>query len=245
MLTNFGWKSLKLFLSKKQREETKVYRLLSDTFGHYRSLVEGRPVDAQGAEIPWYCYPAIEFLDGLELSGLSVFEYGSGNSSAFFASRGAVVTAIEHDREWFEITSQRLAGLDGFAIHHATEAKEYAERPEINDADLVVIDGTHRVPCVDFVTAEIGAGRAKPALIVFDNSDWYPETISRLEHALGWWRVDFCGFTPINTYTQATTVFLNPERNIRRLGPIQPTGGHKKISIEELGQHGKGRPAPQ
>lgn len=232
MLTNFGWKSLKLFLSKKQREETKVYRLLSDTYGHYRSLVEGRPVDAQGAEIPWYCYPAIEFLDGLELSGLNVLEYGSGNSSAFFASRGAAVTAIEHDREWFEITSQRLAGLDGFAIHHATEAKEYAERPEINKADLVVIDGTHRVPCANYVVDEVGAGRSNPALIVFDNSDRYPETMTRLENTLGWWRVDFCGFSPINTYTQATTVFLNPKRRVRKRGPIRPIGDLQENSTE-------------
>lgn len=233
MLTETGWKILKAFLSKPQLAEVKVYRLLSESFGHYRSIIEQRPVDAHGDDIPWYCYPAIEFLDDLDWNGLRVLEYGSGNSSAFYSLRGALVTAIEHDEAWYHATEARLSDRLGFTIHHATEDKKYVERPELTVADLVVIDGINRVACTNYVGAQISAGLANPAMIVVDNSERYPGALNQLDDMLGWWRVDFSGFAPINSYTQATTLFLNPTRRIPRVSGLKPIGQDMTYSTIE------------
>ena len=50
-------------------------------------------------------------------------------------------------------------------------------------------------------------------MIIFDNSDWYPNTIDFLRENLDWIEVDFHGFSPINDYTLTTSIFIN--RNVR------------------------------
>jgi hypothetical protein len=49
-------------------------------------------------------------------------------------------------------------------------------------------------------------------MLILDNSDWYPNSVSFLQGELGWIQADFHGFGPINNYTWTTSVFLNPKR---------------------------------
>jgi hypothetical protein len=55
--------------------------------GWFRSCREQASVDANGNPIPWITYPAIEFLVKRINNQLSVFEYGCGNSTLWWASR--------------------------------------------------------------------------------------------------------------------------------------------------------------
>ena len=49
-------------------------------------------------------------------------------------------------------------------------------------------------------------------MLIFDNSDWYPKTISKLDDRLKHWvQVDFSGFGPINGYTWTTSIFINSQ----------------------------------
>src|SRR5688572_10403591 len=50
-----------------------------------------------GQPIPWYTYPAIEFIRQLDFSQSTVFEYGSGNSTMFWAASAARVISVEED----------------------------------------------------------------------------------------------------------------------------------------------------
>lgn len=52
--------------------------------------------------LPWFTYGAIEFLDRNISSDLSVFEYGGGQSSLWWASRVAGVVTVEHDPAFIE-----------------------------------------------------------------------------------------------------------------------------------------------
>jgi|SRR5436189_3162070 hypothetical protein len=53
-------------------------------------------------EVPWITFSAIDFLKKISHSRMNIFEYGSGGSTFFWASRVKHITSVEHDRSWFE-----------------------------------------------------------------------------------------------------------------------------------------------
>jgi predicted O-methyltransferase YrrM len=66
----------------------------------WESLASGRsPLDD---EIPWICFSAIDFLYTALRPDMTVFEYGTGGSTLFWARRVRQVYAVEHDRAWYE-----------------------------------------------------------------------------------------------------------------------------------------------
>jgi hypothetical protein len=71
-------------------------------------------------------------------------------------------------------------------------------------------------------------------LLIFENSDWYPKTITRLNKQLKWLQVDFAGFGPINNYTWTTSIFIDPSYQpnltyVRNLCSIGGTGESEEI----------------
>ena len=87
-------------------------KILGERLGQARSVAERRPVDALGRPIPWYTYPAIEYLERLSLEGTRIFEFGCGNSTRYWCRRGASVTAVEHSRDWFDEVTDSLDSAD-------------------------------------------------------------------------------------------------------------------------------------
>ncbi len=76
--------------------------------GWFRSLDEKRPVDKDGNPIPWFTYPAIEFLKERLTKEMTVFEYGSGSSTLFFAERVKEIISVETNKEWFNKIVNKL-----------------------------------------------------------------------------------------------------------------------------------------
>ena len=58
--------------------------------------------------IPWMTYRCIEFLEGAVTKESSIFEFGSGGSTLFFAERCGRLISVEHDAEWGELVRQAL-----------------------------------------------------------------------------------------------------------------------------------------
>ena len=77
--------------------------------GFPRTLESKLPIAADGSPLPWYTYPAIEYFNQLDVSGLNIFEYGSGNSSLYWAHKGANVWSVEHDPVWYETMRTKSA----------------------------------------------------------------------------------------------------------------------------------------
>ncbi|RAX52078.1 hypothetical protein CCY99_07985 [Helicobacter sp. 16-1353] len=95
------------------------FRTLSTQYAQYQSIVKWSCVDKNGNPIPWYTYPAIEFLGNLDFSKKNILEYGSGNSSLFWAKRAKMVVSIENDREWFkEVASKKLPNQEIYLIEN-------------------------------------------------------------------------------------------------------------------------------
>ncbi len=188
--------------------------------GLYRTMASGRPVTPTGEPLPWFTYPAIHYLEQLDLSSTSVFEYGSGNSTLWWQTRVAAVRSVEHDAEWYQLVR---GAVHEFVDHRlVTDAESYVNAIAPGQYDIIVIDGEFRRECVRKAVDHLKSG----GFIVLDNSDWFPSCAASLRQR-GLIEVDFAGFGPINDYTSVTSIFLHPDFRPQPVGsmPQLPRGG--------------------
>lgn len=148
-------------------------------------MKHGSSVNQLGHPIPWYTYPLIEYLSNLDFSDKKIFEYGSGNSSIWWAGRCKTLTSVETDNAWFEKIRSLTLDLTNFEYQLKLNRSEYVKNTKLCEADVVIIDGFFRSECANYFCQNITKG-ANPYFLIFDNSDWYPKTIARLNAELNW-----------------------------------------------------------
>lgn len=185
--------------------------LLSKNFlsrsGWKRSVRLGLPVDNSGKPTPWFTFGAIYFLQGRIRPDMEVFEFGSGNSTLWFAARTARVVSVEHHAAWFtRMKSQFLHNPSITYTHCSLEDGAYATeiRHYQNAFDIVVIDGRDRVQCARNSLKALKEG----GVIVWDNSDreTYAEGYAFLLEN-GFKRLDFFGAGPLSAHAWCTSIF--------------------------------------
>ena len=185
------------------------FNALAQIYGQLNSMEHKASIDGNGRPIPWYTYPAIEYLSNLDFTQKRVFEYGSGNSSLWWANRCHDIVAIESDRGWYEKVNSTRSGGQFRDYRLREDINSYVQHDDIVNFNVVIIDGTFRAPCAGFFLSKI----AEPnnfEILIYDNADWQPEVINILNEKLqDWVQVDFHGFGPINDFTSTTTIFLN------------------------------------
>jgi hypothetical protein len=203
----------------------KNYKILSNELGQYKSIKRWDCVDSSGAPIPWYSYPAIEYIKQLDFSDKVVFEYGSGNSTRFWAGRCRKLISVEDNQNWYSKIMAMVS--DNVEYHLLEESQEYIKL--INKYsiafDIIIIDGSHRYECA----AEALGKLRDDGFIILDNSDWNEKT-SQLLRESDLIEVDMSGFGPINGYTWTTSFYFR--RNVRLTPaydrqPIHGVGSHK------------------
>ena len=174
--------------------------------GWFKSVEEQLPVDRDGNCLPWYTYPVISFLNEKIQSDMTVFEYGSGNSTFWWSEKVFSVVSYEHDFGWYSSLKERVPSNVKYRHCDLESGGEYSKAIlEYNDRfNIVVIDGRDRVNCAK---NSLGALREN-GLIIWDNSDReeYQEGYSYLMQN-GFRRLDFEGFGPINAYKWRTSIF--------------------------------------
>ena len=78
-------------------EKFKVFiDMWREEFAIERSIDEKVCLDKNDNPIPWYTYPAIEYLSQFDYTDKQIFEFGCGFSSLFWAKRAEKVISIEH-----------------------------------------------------------------------------------------------------------------------------------------------------
>lgn len=198
-----------------------IFDILVERQGYGKTRQSKTPVSADGAPIPWYTYPAIEYFDQLDARGLRIFEYGSGNSSLFWARKGANVWSVEHDSAWFEKMVLKSACLRQIVLRGSPEDYANAIAAVGGEFDLIIIDGVWRNECAAAALPYLRKG----GCIILDNSDWYSDVAAYLR-GRGLFQVDFNGFGPINEYCWTTSLFLPAETTLTsRLNDARPIGG--------------------
>ncbi|MFM7050518.1 MAG: SAM-dependent methyltransferase [Planctomycetota bacterium] len=198
----------------------KVHRILSRDFGHFRSIRTGESADRDGRPVPWFTYPMIEFLDQIDLSQYSVFEYGSGNSTMYWAKHARQVVAVEDHRGWYERMKPLLPANVEYRFREGDAYPAAIGEDGDRRFDIVVIDGTRRLSC-----AKAALVHTKPSgCVIVDNSAWVPKTTAVVREA-GFIQVDMNGFAPVAKYSSATSIFIGREAQFRPRHAVQPTRG--------------------
>jgi hypothetical protein len=190
----------------------KNFITLAFDYNQLGSMKKKGCVDKNNNPIPWYTFPTIEYLQNLDFTKKIVFEYGSGNSSLWWKERCRKIISIESDKNWYKQIQNSVFTNSNFDYRLEIDKKKYILQTQILESDIVIIDGLWRSECADFLIAQIDSNKIKPNMLIFDNSDWYPQTTSKLNKRLKHWvQVDFSGFGPINDYTWTTTIFINSQ----------------------------------
>lgn len=202
--------------------------------GQLNTFRENRPVDCHGAPIPWITYPAFEFLSQFDYGECDVFEFGAGNSTLFWAARAQRVVSVETDMEWFERLNQNRPS--NVQLSHADDAEEFAGSILRTDHafDVIIIDSLkHRYGATLNAIKKIAPG----GVVIFDNSDWYPNSCQLLSDA-GFLQIDFHGFGPVNGYTWTTSIFFKDGIKLRRVNKeVHPIGGITTNLEDDLPQY--------
>lgn len=198
--------------------------------GYDRSLQTLQAVDAKENPLPWYTYPLIEYLRQFDFRNARIFEYGSGHSTLFWASRCAEVVAVEHNPEWYEYMRKRLPGNVTLFLRPNPDEYASAIKEAGGEFDIIVIDGEWRLRCAQ----ESLGFLSRSGLLLLDNSDWFVDTNNYLR-ARGFFQVDFSGAGPINRYAWTSSLFLQAPTNLQASfsDPLPLIGIRQKVKENE------------
>jgi hypothetical protein len=189
-------------------KSARVWKIMNIEYGHLRSVALDKPVTREGAPLPWYTYPAIDYLEQLDLSNKTVFEYGCGHSTLYWASRAAQVVSVEHNEEWYRLICSKLPSNCTLVLERESDAYAAAIDRFDQQFDVIVVDGLvkgrTRMKCTRAALPRLRDG----GMIILDNADWLPES-SRVLRQSDFIEVDMSGFAPINDYTHTTSFFLH------------------------------------
>lgn len=187
-------------------------------------------VDKSENPIPWYTYPAIEYLSQFDYRDKKVFEFGCGNSSQFWAKRAQKVISIEDNPLYLEKWHQEFDwdNLPALEIRHREQGEAYynAILEDKTYYDLIVVDGKCRSDCARTAMERLAEG----GLIILDDSDRintsqeYKDAVNFLKQG-NFIQVDFYGFCPMNNFPKTTSLFLSRNFNFESLHEIQPIIG--------------------
>jgi len=179
------------------------YGILAKAQGLGRSMEAKLAVDTDGEPIPWYTYPAIEYIRQLDFSGKNIFEYGCGYSSLYWAGRAGKVCSVDHNAEWIEKIRPLMHSNQRVIMRTERDAYARAIDEFVEPLDVIIIDGVWRNECADRVLKHI----TPESIIILDNADWYRDVAATLRKS-GFFEVSFNGFGPIANFTWSTSLFF-------------------------------------
>lgn len=177
--------------------------------GWFRSFEEQRPVDAQGNPVPFISYPAMEFCKRRVKPEWSVFEYGAGASTLWWARHVREVFACEHNRKWYEwVKAQAPPNVTLFYVpleYDGAYCRKILEFP--GRFDVAVIDGRDRGRCAHNAVLALNEG----GVILWDNAE-RPEYADAQGDLLsqGFRKIEFFGLVPMMNDTSETAIFYRP-----------------------------------
>jgi hypothetical protein len=193
------------------------WKTISRDYGHMKSARTRSVIDAQANPVPWFTYPAIEYLKQLDLSNRNVFEFGSGFSTLFWGKHCASVVSVEDHQKWYE-RIRKMAPHNAECLFRP-DRRAYSEAIQERNTtfDIIVIDGSHRHECAVLAKERLAAN----GFFILDNSDWFARTAKFLREP-NLIQVDMAGLTPVNGYSSTTSFFLTRSVDLKPINDDQP-----------------------
>lgn len=181
-------------------------RSMLRTSGYIKSVATKRPLRADGTPIPWMTYNAITFFEERLTKDLSIFEYGSGNSTMFFANLVGKVTSAECDESWYEHVRKDMPENVNLMLVSKDGDQQYCKVIGNTEErfDVIIVDAEDRVECLkeapNWVTGK--------GVIVLDDAEREAYRPG-IEHVLasGFRHLDFEGLKPGGIRAYRTSIY--------------------------------------
>jgi len=174
--------------------------------GWFKARETKSAVDQHGEAIPWVTYAFIDFIKDRITKQHDIFEFGCGNSTIFYAKNANSVTAVEHDKAWYERNAAiRIPNVEmiycGLVRGGAYSKSAVTTGKKFN---IIIVDGRDRVNCCK----ESVLSLTEDGVIVLDNSERpdYAEAFTFFK-AKGFKHLPFTGMSPGVTTSNCTSVF--------------------------------------
>jgi hypothetical protein len=118
--------------------------------GWMESKKRNHPCRADGSELPWMNFSIISFLEERLNKDHSLFEYGSGFSTAFYSKLVNTVTSLEHSKEWFDLVIKQLPENANLIFTEEDIDGDYCRsiHKQNRKFDVIIVDGKDRVNCL-------------------------------------------------------------------------------------------------
>ena len=178
--------------------------------GWFKAFDTKSPISGDGEPIPWVTYSFIDFIAQRIKKEHTVFEFGSGNSTFYYAKRALKVVSVEHDQAWFTKISANKPSNSEMIFCELLAGGQYSKMPASMGLkfDIIIVDGRDRVNCC----LQSLAALSDQGVVVLDDSQMenYTKAISFFQKE-GFKELSFSGISPGLFYRKSTSVFYRAE----------------------------------
>ena len=113
--------------------------------GCYDTYFKRESIDVNGDPIPWTTYSYIEFIKTYLQPGMLMFEYGTGNSTLFYAKYVNRLISVEHNENWYKKIKAELPDNCKLILNDVkSDAYICPNELKENKFDVIVVDGRRR-----------------------------------------------------------------------------------------------------
>jgi hypothetical protein len=163
-------------------------------------------VSPSGAPLPWLTYPAIDLLANAEVSGRRVLEFGAGQSTVWWLSRGAEVISFDDNARWIGRVRAEIPDADVRLVDQ--NLSQFPADLLAARFDVVVIDGLRRQVAAKIARDVV----ATSGCIIQDNSEGFWSDVAGryevIELLADFQRIDLYGFAPGVWRRHCTSIYF-------------------------------------
>lgn len=178
--------------------------------GWFKARSTQSPIGDNGEPIPWVTYSFIDFISKRIKNSHTIFEFGSGNSTLYYAKRAKKVVSVEHDKAWFEKISTSSPSNAEMIFCELESNGDYSRMPSSlpGKFDIIIVDGRDRVNCCYNSLSALSNG----GVVVLDDSEREKYNAARVFFEKeGFKEISFSGISPGLFYKKATSVFYKQD----------------------------------
>ena len=119
--------------------------------------------------IPWVTYSFISYIENRLNKSMSIFEYGSGNSTFYYAEKVNRVISVEHDKKWHEKLIENIPENVKLIHCELKYGGDYCKSVVSTDRkfSIIIVDGRDRVNCILNSTSSI----SQDGVLILDDSE--------------------------------------------------------------------------
>jgi hypothetical protein len=178
--------------------------------GWFKALESKSPVDKNKKPLPWVTYSFIDFIENRIKKEHTIFEFGSGNSTFYYAERALKVVSVEHDKAWFEKISASKPYNSEMIFCELQKDGAYSKMPASMGVkfDIIIVDGRDRLNCCYQSLVAL----SQSGIVILDDSERekYRAAIDFF-NSNGFKELSFSGISPGLFYRKSTSVFYKTD----------------------------------